>query len=151
MTKTGGTMTENTRGSFVVGKIENLGNKTSIKDPHKVECQKFFHCTLREPCTRLCEDYVPCINVAEAIGEMNDKIAEHKETPGGSTPSQYQLPDNATDLQDLIEYRDMNFAMGNIFKACYRSGNCSHSDLLRDINKIIWFANRELNRLLDNE
>ena len=54
----------------------------------------------------------------------------NNEAPGGSTPSQYQLPNNATDLQDLIEYRDMNFVMGNIFKACYRSGNCSHSMLL---------------------
>jgi hypothetical protein len=81
---------------------------------------------------------------------MPPHLRQAKITPGGSTPSQYQLPDNATDLQDLIEYRGMNFAMGNIFKACYRSGNCSHSDLRRDINKIIWFANRELERLKDD-
>ena len=81
---------------------------------------------------------------------MPRHIREVEDTPGGSTPSQYQLPDNATDLQDLIEHRDMNFAMGNIFKACYRSGNCSHSDLLRDINKIIWFAKRELKRLTND-
>ena len=70
--------------------------------------------------------------------------------PGGSTPSQYALPEGATELQDLIEAKGMNFAMGNIFKAAYRYGNCSHSDKKRDLNKILWFANRELKRL-DNE
>jgi len=69
------------------------------------------------------------------------------ERPGGSTPSQYGLPEGATDLQDLIEYRDMNFALGNIFKACYRRGTCSHSDELRDMRKVLWFAEREINRL----
>jgi len=66
--------------------------------------------------------------------------------PGGSTPSQYGLPKGAIDLQDLIEYREMNFALGNIFKACYRMGSCKHSDKVRELNKIIWFANRELER-----
>jgi hypothetical protein len=68
--------------------------------------------------------------------------------PGGSTPSQYGFPAHATELQDLIEHRGMNFAKGNIFKACYRDGTCSHSDAIRDMRKIIWFAGRELARLL---
>jgi hypothetical protein len=63
---------------------------------------------------------------------------------GGSTPSQYALPEDATELQDLIEYREMNFAIGNIFKAAYRMGHCSHSDNARDLRKIIWFAQRQL-------
>ena len=67
--------------------------------------------------------------------------------PGGSTPKQYGLPEGATDLQDLIEHRSMNFALGNIFKACYRRGTCSHSDELRDMRKILWFAQREIKRL----
>lgn len=65
--------------------------------------------------------------------------------PGGSTPSQYALPEGAKELQDLIEYRKMNFALGNIFKACYRIGTCSHSDTVRDLNKIKWFVERLLN------
>lgn len=69
------------------------------------------------------------------------------EKPGGSTPSQYGLPESATDLQDLIEYREMNFAQGNIFKAQYRRGTCSHSDELRDARKTLWFAQREVDRL----
>lgn len=69
------------------------------------------------------------------------------ELPGGSTPEQYNIPEGATDLQDLIEHRQMNFALGNIFKACYRMGSCGHSDALRDVRKILWFADRELQRL----
>ena len=69
------------------------------------------------------------------------------ELPGGSTPSQYGLPPDATVLQDLIEHRRMNFAVGNIFKAAYRLGHCSHSDQARDLRKIIWFAQRELARV----
>jgi hypothetical protein len=72
------------------------------------------------------------------------------ELPGGSTPSQYGFPAHATELQDLIEHRGMNFAMGNIFKACYRDGTCSHSDAIRDMRKILWFAGRELARLLQS-
>lgn len=66
--------------------------------------------------------------------------------PGGSTPSQYALPPEAKELQDLIEHREMNFAMGNIFKACYRKKDVG--DPLYDIRKIIWFAKREEARLM---
>lgn len=71
----------------------------------------------------------------------------HSQREGGSTPHQYALPALASELQDLIEYREMNFAVGNIFKACYRINNCEHSTAARDMRKIIWFANRELRRL----
>ena len=68
---------------------------------------------------------------------------------GGSTPEQYSLPEWAEELQDLIEYRNMNFAIGNIFKACYRMG--IKNDNLYDLNKIIWFAERERDRLLTEQ
>lgn len=65
---------------------------------------------------------------------------------GGNT-DYYRLPDGATMIQDLIEWRNMNFAVGNIFKACYRLGEKSGQDVIRDLNKIIWFAEREKARL----
>ena len=70
-----------------------------------------------------------------------------EEKPGGSTPSQYAIPEGATQLQDLIEYRNMNFAVGNIFKAAYRLGEKENVSKEYDLNKIIWFAERELARL----
>jgi len=67
---------------------------------------------------------------------------------GGST-GYYSLPPSSSDIQDLIEHRDMNFSQGNIFKAVYRANSPtnSHSSYERDLNKIIWFAQRELARL----
>lgn len=64
---------------------------------------------------------------------------------GGSTPSQYGLPEGATELQDLIEYREMNFSIGNIFKAAYRLGTKNPDEY--ELRKIIWFAERELKRI----
>jgi hypothetical protein len=37
--------------------------------------------------------------------------------------------------------KGMSFARGNIFKACYRLGEKEGTDVLYDINKIIFFAN----------
>lgn len=61
---------------------------------------------------------------------------------GGKT-DYYDLPKKSKSIQDLIEDRKMNWNIANIFKACYRIGNQDHSDELRDINKIIWFAKRQ--------
>lgn len=72
---------------------------------------------------------------------------EQWSTTGGSNPKQYALPPGAKELQDLIEYRGMNFAIGNMFKACYRMGECDHSEVERDLEKIIFFAKRELDRV----
>ena len=59
----------------------------------------------------------------------------------------YELPEDAVELCDLIEHKNMNFSVGNIFKACYRLGQKNgHTDLY-DVNKIIWFAQREKKRL----
>ena len=65
----------------------------------------------------------------------------------GSSTSYYKIPENATDLIDLIEYKNMNFAIGNIFKACYRLGQKDGNDDAYDLRKIIFFAQRELTRL----
>jgi hypothetical protein len=68
------------------------------------------------------------------------------QSDGGSS-GYYQLPKAAVEIQDLVEYRNMNFAVGNIFKAAYRMGQKAGNDELYEIRKIIWYANRELVRL----
>ena len=65
----------------------------------------------------------------------------------GSTASYYELPAKATELQHLIMYKDMNSQMGEIFRACYRYGQASHSDKLRDAKKIKFYIEAELERL----
>lgn len=63
-----------------------------------------------------------------------------KATSDGSTASYYELPKDATELQDLISFRDMNAQTGEIFRACYRYGLVEHSPKIRDIKKIIFYA-----------
>ena len=65
----------------------------------------------------------------------------------GWTSSYYELPEDAKELQDLIEFKDMNFAVANIFKAAYRLGSKNGTTEAYDFEKIIWFAQRELARL----
>lgn len=65
----------------------------------------------------------------------------------GSTASYYELPAGATELQHLISHRDMNAQIGEIFRACYRYGLVAHSPRVRDIKKILFYAQAELERL----
>lgn len=65
----------------------------------------------------------------------------------GSTASYYQLPEGCTELQDLISHRDMNAQIGEIFRSCYRYGQASHSDKLRDAKKIKFYIDAEIKRL----
>ena len=90
-----------------------------------------------------------CICGRSILGDICGACGRRRRSTndGGSNPKQYALPKDAKELQDLIEHRNMNFAIGNIFKACYRYGNCDHSSKKRDLEKVIWFANRELDRI----
>lgn len=64
---------------------------------------------------------------------------------GGATPY-YDFPDGFSTLADLIDHKDMNFNVGNIFKASYRLGKKKGVDRRYDLRKIIYFAERELKR-----
>jgi len=65
----------------------------------------------------------------------------------GSTAKYYELPEGATELQDLISHKNMNAQIGEIFRACYRYGEVEHSDKLRDAKKIKFYAEAEIKRL----
>jgi hypothetical protein len=73
---------------------------------------------------------------------MNNKIQSD-----GSTASYYELPKDATELQHLISAKNMNAQIGEIFRACYRYGEVSHSPELRDAKKIKFYIDAEIERL----
>jgi len=75
------------------------------------------------------------------------KPIEKKEHSDGTSADYYKIPTNAKQLQDLISYKDMNAQMGEIFRAVFRYGEVAHSKKLRDINKIIFYALAEKERL----
>lgn len=63
----------------------------------------------------------------------------------GGSSDYYKLPEGSSELQDLIEHKNMNFAIANIFKACYRYGD--KNDLMYELNKMRWFIDRETSRV----
>lgn len=70
-----------------------------------------------------------------------------KEKSDGSSADYYRLPEGATELQDVISDKNMNSQIGEIFRACMRYGQVQHSPEIRDIKKILFYANAELARL----
>ena len=68
-------------------------------------------------------------------------------TSDGSTAKYYELPAKAKELQDLISYKNMNAQIGEIFRSCYRYGQSSHSNELRDAKKIKFYIDAEIKRL----
>ena len=85
---------------------------------------------------------------------MSTSSPSHPYNPvpkSGYATAYYVLPPRAMELGDLIEYREMNFNVGNIFKAAYRLGSKPGTSREYDLNKIIYFAERELRRLDDTD
>ena len=79
---------------------------------------------------------------------LETKLEKGAQVSDGSTASYYELPDGAHELQDLISHKNMNSQIGEIFRACYRMGEASHSDELRDAKKIRFYIDAEIERLL---
>jgi len=85
---------------------------------------------------------------AEFVSRCCDELKNTSDgTSDGSSADYYKLPPEASQLQDLIAFRDMNAQLGEIFRACYRYGIVKHSPKIRDIKKIIFYAQAELERL----
>lgn len=83
----------------------------------------------------------------EQLSNAIDARDEAKIVSDGSTASYYELPKGCKELQDLISAKNMNAQIGEIFRACYRYGQVAHSPEIRDIKKILFYANAELKRL----
>jgi primase-polymerase (primpol)-like protein len=78
---------------------------------------------------------------------IDSLVKWNKTVSDGSTASYYVLPKDSSELQDLISAKNMNAQVGEIFRECYRYGQASHSDEIRGIKKILFYANAELKRL----
>lgn len=90
--------------------------------------------TKKPPAELTAEGYTP-----KDIKEPSGKIA----SDGGSS-AYYDFPEGCNTLNDLIEYKGMSFAQGNIFKAAYRLGNKEGITLEYDLKKIKYYADRML-------
>ena len=80
------------------------------------------------------------------VSYNNKNLMQRDKQNNGGSSDWYLLPENAKTLQDLIEHRNMNGAVKDIFKACYRLG-IKTEDELRDLNKTAYYALREIGRV----
>lgn len=72
----------------------------------------------------------------------------HSKTKSDGGPSEYyDFPEGLSTLNDLIEYKRMSFAQGNIFKAAYRLGNKDGISLEYDLKKIKYYADRMISQI----
>lgn len=78
------------------------------------------------------------------------KIVGDSHNNGGVT-DYYKLRDSWKEVQDIIEDKSMPWNVANIFKACFRFGGEHHSSEVRDLNKIIFFAERQKQLILKNK
>lgn len=106
--------------------------------------------TIKEVATKVGTTYSYAYKIIKS--DTKTLVAEASLMPShvvsdGSTASYYELPSNAKELQDLISHKNMNAQIGEIFRACYRYGEVSHSDTLRDAKKIKFYAEAEIKRL----
>jgi hypothetical protein len=75
---------------------------------------------------------------------MMTKDFEPFPKPDGGPQQYYDFPDGAITLNDLIEFQDMCFHRGNIFKACWRWGTKKGTTTEYDARKIIYSGCRLL-------
>ena len=87
------------------------------------------------------------MGIPDYASEDSQVWVRGKQVSDGSTASYYVLPEKATELQDLISAKNMNAQIGEIFRECYRYGQANHSDEVRGIKKILFYAEAELKRL----
>ncbi|MBL4753822.1 MAG: hypothetical protein JKY52_09560 [Flavobacteriales bacterium] len=94
-----------------------------------------------------------CCEVPTAWIEARDEAVKRALSPksdnnGGST-EYYKIDPTHKNLQDKIEKDDFNFSQGNILKSAWTLSKGRHegTGYERELNKIIFFAQRELDRL----
>lgn len=70
---------------------------------------------------------------------MSKPTDRKKIASDGKSSDYYFFPEHANELRHLISFKDMSFARGNLFKACYRLGEKEGVDIMYDLNKMKFF------------
>jgi len=88
------------------------------------------------------------LEVGDVIASDDINIENPATNNGGST-DYYKIDKKWNMAQDIIEAREMNYAQGNVLKAAFTFNTKRHdgTDYERELNKIIYFAKRELVRI----
>ena len=141
------------KSDFHIRGVECCSGKKIAEDWQTPLSRSDYEKYCKEQDEKLLSDIDNALIRHDAIGmtaeEMNKGVYRvgEKIKSDGSTASYYELPGDSKELQDLISHRNMNAQIGEIFRACYRYGLVSHSDMLRDAKKIKFYADAEIKRL----
>lgn len=73
--------------------------------------------------------------------------AQAKTKTGGDGNDYYVIPPQTLQLQDLIEFKNMNGNIKDVFKACYRVGQKTGTSEIYDVEKMAYYSLRELGRI----
>lgn len=86
---------------------------------------------------------------SQSFDEYKAPSNETKSFNNGGSTDYYKFKTEWKECADIIEDRMMNYNKGNIFKAafCFNVGRHDGTDYERELNKIIYFAQRELSIL----
>jgi len=80
--------------------------------------------------------------------DARDEALKKQVRSDGSTASYYELPNNASELQDLISAKNMNYSVGSIFVLCCEHGEAqSVQSRINIVKGIIKHAEYERKRL----
>ena len=72
-----------------------------------------------------------------------------EDRPSGGATHYYQLPKDATELHELINYKSMTHSIGEAFSALYRLND--NGEKVRNLEKVIFYAQLELQRTLEEQ
>lgn len=91
------------------------------------------------------------LKAAACLIRQSELPEQASENNGGST-DYYRIDKSWEMLQDVIEERELNYSQGNILKVAFTLNTGRHSGTTyeRELNKIVYFANRELERIKEN-
>lgn len=94
---------------------------------------------------------VPENTMAALVGFVDKVMEDVPQAPDGGPAKYYDFPEEPKTLNDLIEFKDMGFHLGNIFKACWRYGTKVGVTKEYDARKIIYSGCRLLKRLVGTQ
>ena len=94
-------------------------------------------------------DIVLCCNCGsiknEEVLEMNNNVKNEILKDDVNRPSHYT--DGKIEVIDFIEDKKLNFHRGNAIKYIARAGKKHKNKEIEDLQKAIWYLNREIDRL----
>lgn len=128
------------------GKSRCSGCGVQRFEPHSKTCPRLARYVETTRPAAVQNEAYPMYTLKDGVALATPAKGAHR-SDGGST-DYYAIPTGTRDLDDLIDGLGMSFRIANIFKACMRFGKKDGTSQLYDLNKIIFFASRERDKLL---